>query len=291
MPPLIPIGRRISAGPGWVHRVTRTASGARLDVHHRTGDDRWVAIAAAYWDGLLPGLRGVASSRFAIVHRGRVSGDDGACFFKRFLLRGWRDWLKHWVRSSRARRALVRGEQVRALGFDAPRALCLIEERRRGGVGPTALVSEAIEGARSMREWVHEPAGDEAGALAERRRVLRAFGRAIGAWHAAGLFHGDMSPRNILARREEGRLHCFWLDNEGVRRFARLPMRLRVRNLIQVNKRLHALTRTDRMRLARGYFDEVPLPRSRQKAVLRRVARVRPPVASPRAAAVAAVRS
>jgi hypothetical protein len=254
--------------------VTRTPGGARLRVHHRAGDDRWADLAAAYWDGRMPGLDRVKSSRFAVVHAGPVPPDGRACFFKRFLLRGAADWLKHWVRPSRARRALVSGERIRRLGFVAPVPLCLIEERRCGP-GQTALVTEAIEGARSVRDRVLEPLPAGAGALARRRCLLHAVGGAIGAWHAAGLYHGDLSPRNILCRTAGERLEFFWLDNEGTRRFGRLPERLRVRNLVQVDKRLLPLSRTDRMRLARGYFERVSLPRAARKALLRRVAAAR----------------
>lgn len=279
-------GRPSAVGPGWAMALVRAPSGARLEVHHRAGDDRWPALAAQYWDGRLEGLSRVASSRFAVVHRGRVPPDDQPCFFKRFLMRGWRDRVKRWVRASRARRALLHAEQVRALGFHTPHPLCLIEETLPGRVGGSALVTEAVEDAVSVREPIlrSAPAGD----LGSRRRFLDAFGRAVGAWHAAGLYHGDMSPRNILCRARGGQDEFVWLDHEGTRRLARLRMRLRVRNLVQVNKRLHPVSRTDRLRMARGYLEEARLPRAQARDLVRRVAaatarRVARPV-SPRGA-------
>jgi hypothetical protein len=259
-------------GPGWVCTATRSPEGARLTVHHRAGDDRWIDLATRYWDGALPGIARIKSSRFAIVDAGRVPPDDQPCFFKRFLFRDAADWWKHWVRASRARRALLRGEEIRRLGFVAPEPLCLIEEQRAAGPGLTALVTVAIQGARSMREWIHEPAASTPRALARRRELLRAFGRAIGAWHAAGLYHGDLSPRNVLCRCRDDRVELFWLDNEGVRRFGCLPMRLRLRNLAQVNNRLKELTGTDRLRLARGYFEEAGLSPAVRRDVLRDLA-------------------
>lgn len=258
---------RPAPGPGWVAASVQAGRGRTLTVHHRAGDDRWVELARAYWGGRLAGLEPVASSRFSVIHRGRVPPDGRLCFFKRFLVRGWRDWIKHQVRPSRARRALVRGEQIAALGFATARPLCLIEERRPGGgAGPSGLVTEAIEQAPSLQAWITRP-GDE------RRRMLHALGRAIGAWHAAGLYHGDMTPYNILCRPSPAGWEVFWLDNEGSRLVPGLPMRLRVRNLVQVNKRLAGLSRTDRLRLARGYLDAVGLSPDLARELLRRVAR------------------
>jgi hypothetical protein len=268
--------------------VVTGPSGERLEVHHRVGDPGWPDLAAAYWGGRLPGLERVRSSRFAVVERGRPAGGGPAVFFKRFLLRGWPDRVKHWVRASRARRALRAGETVGALGFGVPPALCLIEERGAGGVRESALVTGAIEDVRSMYEWVMQPRPDLGDTPARRGRLLRALGREVGAWHRAGLYHGDMQPRNILGRERDGRFEFFWLDNEGVRRFATLPPRMRVRNLVQITRRLRGIPRTDYARFARGYFETAGLSCGEARAVERRVARALVEAAAPAAAAARA---
>jgi hypothetical protein len=73
--------------------------------------------------------------------------------------------------------------------------------------------------------------------------------------HAKGIFHGDLRLGNILARQEKNRWRFFFLDNERTRKFYRLPARLRLKNLVQVNMPPPAyMSNTDRMRFFKEYW-------------------------------------
>ncbi|UCD70747.1 MAG: hypothetical protein JSW70_07000 [Syntrophobacterales bacterium] len=230
-------------------------------------------LALAYWQGKLNGLSIVRSSRFAIVHKFSVAPGSLTCYAKRFLIRDWSDWIKHMIQMSRAKRALIRGEEIQALGFSSPRALCLIEECWAVFVRQSALITEAIHDAPNIRDWLNRPELEVANSIQRKRQLLRTFGRAVGAWHEAGLYHGDMRTSNILCRTYKGGFTFFWVDNERSRKFARLPMRLRVHNLMQVNMERRGVTMTDRMRFWKAYLEETHIPTNQQKRVIWKVIR------------------
>lgn len=215
------------------------------EIYQRPREDQWVELALAYWQGKLNGLTVVQSSHFSIVHKFSVMPGSLTCYVKRFLIRDWSDWIKHMIQMSRAKRALIRGEEIQALGFSSPRVLCLIEERRAGFVRQSALITEAIHDASNIRDWLDRPELEVANSIRRKRQLLRAFGRAVGAWHEAGLYHGDMRTSNILCRTYKGGFTFFWLDNERSRKFALLPMRFRVHNLMQVNMERRGVTLMD----------------------------------------------
>jgi hypothetical protein len=262
-------------GSSWWARVARRLPSRRgsIAVYHPPGEERWAELAPAYWEGRLGGLALVQSSRFTVVHRGRAGPGGPDCYFKRFLVRSLGDWLKHRLRSSRARRALGGGERLRALGFLAPRPLCLIEERRLSGVLESALVTEAVSGAANLRDALLRPELAVAGTLDRRRRLLRAFGRALAAWHGAGICHGDLRLGNVLCRELGDGFEFISIDNERTRRGRSVPLRLRARNLIQANMDQGGISWTDRRRVFEAYCAASGLAPDRARWLLRRVVR------------------
>jgi hypothetical protein len=251
--------------PAW-HRVEYSLAGGRLVVEHREGNAVWAEVALRYWRGEMPKLETVASSGWTVIHRGEVEGIAGVFYFKRFLLRDWRDILKHIVRASRARRALMRGEELRREGFLTPKPCCLIEETRGGIVRSSALVAEAFD-APSLLRWISGMPAVSNGSDKEKRDLLRAFAAELARMHESGWHHADARLGNILYRREGETWKFCWLDNEGAKKFAVLPRQLRVHNLMQVNMERTGLSLPDRLRFWRAYVRASGLPRGEARAI------------------------
>ena len=81
------------------------------------------------------------------------------------------------------------------------------------------------------------------------RQRLRALAIAVAQLHRAGFSHGDLRPGNVLAKQDaQGNWHWAYLDNERTQQHRRLPMKLRKKNLVQLNMlRSPNLTRRDRL--------------------------------------------
>jgi tRNA A-37 threonylcarbamoyl transferase component Bud32 len=249
---------------GWV-KVVKKLSRGHLKIFYRPGDEKRVNLAFSYWQGEITGLTRVKSSTDTIVHEGTVMAQS--CYFKRYMMRGVSDRIKHIIRPSRARRDLINEEMIQSLGFYSPRSLCLIEECRAGFVRQSALITGAIKDAPSVSYWINQGFADSPEL---RQRFLKAFGHVAGAWHSKGLHHGDMRLGNILCRFLNGEFVFYWLDNERTKRYAILPLPRRVSNLVQVNME-PGLSPMDRMEFWKAYIEKNSLSTRQEKELMRKV--------------------
>lgn len=253
---------------GWVGVA---ADDQGLKVWHRVGETWWVDAVRRVRNGDLAGWQRVQSAGTSRVYRGQVDPAGGACFLKEYLDRDWLDPLKNLLRPSRARRALLNEEVCRSLGFHLPASRCLVEQTVRGRLVYCALVTDAVEQAPVLRDWLTRPQLGCAGHPAEFHRLLHALGRELGSWHAAGLHHGDLRLGNVLCRREGDAYRFFWLDNERNRKYRKLPLRLRVHNLMRINYEPVGVRGTDRLRAWHAYLETAGLSKDQERLLLRKV--------------------
>ena len=198
-------------------------------------------------------LTTIQSSKFARVYKLTVRFDDvdKGVYFKQYLYRSVWDFIKDFVRANRAERAFKATEMLGENGFDAP-AIIAMGKFRYGLYHTTNfLATLEIEDAKQIYQVI----SDSKLETRSKRKLIRAFGRTIGRMHAKGISHGDLRLGNILARQEKDRWRFFFLDNERTRKFYRLPVRLRLKNLVQVNMfPPAAMSNTDRMRFFKEYW-------------------------------------
>jgi hypothetical protein len=220
-------------------------------------------------------LTTIRSSKFARVYKliVKFDGVDKGVYFKQYLCRSIWDFIKDFVRVSRAERASKATEMLSENGFDAPTIIAM--GKFRYGLCHTTnfLVTLEVEGAKQIYQFVPDNLEDlTEEQLRSKRELIRAFGRTVGRMHAAGIFHGDLRLGNVLARQEKNGWCFFFLDNERTRKFYRLPAWLRLKNLVQINMyRTDALTNTDRMRFLRSYMQENGSIVSKQKALIQKI--------------------
>ena len=215
-------------------------------------------------------LTTVRSSKFARVYKltARFDNTNKDVYFKQYLHRSVWDFIKHFVRANRAERAFKAAEMLGENGFDVP-AIIAMGQFRHGLYHTTNfLVTLEIENAKQIHQFI----SDSKLAARTRRELIRAFGQTVGQMHAKGIFHGDLRLGNILARQEKDRWRFFFLDNERTRKFRRLPGRLRLKNLVQVNMPPPAfVSNTDRMRFFREYLAQNETTKTKKAALIKKV--------------------
>jgi len=203
----------------------------------------------------------VQSSDYTRVFKGTVPFDDREqwLYFKRYLCRSAADFIKHLFRPSRARRAFNASLMLRQNRLDVPAVVGLFEQRRGPFCTDNSLLTEEVEGGRSMVDVLNDLRRDSSdGALVRKRALIRAFAETVGRMHARGIFHGDLRLGNVLAVDEGGNWRFFFIDNERTKKFHRLPSRLRLKNLVQVNLFIHGISDTDRLRFFGSYLAVSP---------------------------------
>lgn len=220
--------------------------------------------------GQAPGWRRVRSSKSALVAQTTLPPH---AFAKIFFARRWYEGIKTLFRGDRAYRSDHRTQALRAAGFSAPAVVL------RGSVrGLPFLITAAAPGeslAVYLDRALHAD-GHATEALRLRREVVRALGREIGRLHQAGFFHTELRTSNLQVDMQLAAGYRFWfLDNEGTRRFKKLPWRRRVKNLAQLNMDHAHLGRTDRMRFLVAYLEATGLRTHRQGLVRQIILRTR----------------
>ena len=214
-----------------------------------TGTVDLAAVAVSMHRGELPpGWRWVVSSPAA-----RVATAQGV-FIKLFLPRNLWEWPKQLLRGGRAARAAREGRRLAELGFLTP-AVC-----GYGTLGLRALGFRALgfrdpgSGARGCSvpgstQWLATRAvpamsfGDFVTGFFDgqperegvaRGPLYRRLGDLVGRLHRVGIIHGDLRPNNVLLGCAEDGVRFYLIDNERNRRYRRLPDKLVLKNLVQI---------------------------------------------------------
>jgi tRNA A-37 threonylcarbamoyl transferase component Bud32 len=126
-------------------------------------------------------------------------------------------------------------ERMCGAGVSIPRTLAWGEERRFGIPVRSFLLTRAVRGARSLREFMRTAA--EGGR--DRASVLRGVGELVWRLHSAGLYHRDLSTRNLLVG-EDGRLFAIDCPRGIANRLAARHAALRRGDLLRLG---HSLLR------------------------------------------------
>jgi len=200
----------------------------------------------------------VRSSKFSSVCKFIVRfGDvEKVIYLKEYFCRSAWDFVKHLFRPSRARRALKAAFMLAENGFESPAIVAMGQCRFAFFTTRNFIATLEVENARSVyQNVVDNQSSLNTGQFQMKRSLAGAFGRTIGRMHAGGIFHGDLRLGNVLARKEQDDWRFFFLDNERTKKFRRLPGRLRLKNLVQINMfEPWAASNTDRMRFFKEYW-------------------------------------
>jgi tRNA A-37 threonylcarbamoyl transferase component Bud32 len=209
---------------------------------------------------------GPGSSVSRVVLGGRSRELDLAVKWNHW--RGWRGALSDLFNGSRATRARLGAERLRAVGIPHPETLALAERRRLGLVTESFILTRFLGGAEPLPAVLPEIRRSPP----QRRRLAYAVGDVVGMLHAAGLDHSDLKHSNLLVTAE---WRIVLLDLDSLARPRRPTWRRRVRALGQLEAFASDLypwlPRTDRARFLRAYFRHQPELCDRRRELVRAV--------------------
>lgn len=237
-----------------------------LRAGHGDDDARWRDVALAHWERAAgPCLQLRRHEWGGETYVARVPADGPAYLFKRYRLAGIR-WLRFLYRCWRGTQARRQHERLRLAGFTVPRLICILEHRRFGITVGALTIQEYVVGAQPLSEFVRRPLPP-----ARRREFSRGLGRALARLHGQGFYHGELLSPNVLWL--EDRAEFCWVDNDRGRHFARIPWRLVLHDLEQLNRFGDQVSRADLWRTWHTYAKELRLPRRIRKRLLRALLR------------------
>lgn len=224
-------------------------------------------------DGGGPFIR-VPSSDYTRVFKYRAYFDGVDCTFylKRYLYHSAMDFAKHFPRPSRARCAFNASLMLQENGFDAPVVVGLFERHCGPFVTDNMLLTREVRNAVPIMQILKDIGNrSEGDTLLTKRDLIRAFAETVGRMHAKGIFHGDLRLGNVLVVKEHLNWRFYFIDNERTKRFHRLPARLRLKNLVQINMFFHGVSKTDRLRFFKSYLESNPNIQDHYSAWVKRI--------------------
>jgi tRNA A-37 threonylcarbamoyl transferase component Bud32 len=214
------------------------------------------------------------SSDTARVFLSKCSYNGTICtvYIKDSFHRSRIDSIKHVFRAGRARRAFYANLMLRDNGVASPEPLVLIEKRIGPFCSESVIVTEGVDEAIAPSTYLKglQIAAGRAD-IKVKRVLLRELGAMIGRMHSHGIFHGDLRHDNVLLQPRPGRWNMYLIDNERTRQFWRIPERLRLKNLVQLNMTGYAITRTDRVRFLAEYAKAACLLPDEKRHIVARV--------------------
>jgi len=108
------------------------------------------------------------------------------------------------LRQSKARRSYLFSQRLIAMGFDAPLPVAYIENTVDGRLRTSYYVNIMLRDAHNVRHWEQRPDADS---------LVDDLAAYLARLHAAGVFHKDFTPGNILVTRDsDGRRHFNLID-------------------------------------------------------------------------------
>jgi len=206
------------------------------------------------------GFKQLVCGKHSEVYRFEVGGR--AFYFKEFLSRGWKEWVKNRFRDARAVRALQGELTLKAAGLQSPPIILIGMHGERN-----FMVTEEIPNATNLYFMITAP---EKYPIPPHRFATR-LGELVGTLHANGISHGDLRWGNILWNGAGTNLNVYFIDNERTVGYPKLPDRLRFKNLVQMAMSAALLPRYLVLRFFAAYLKMAPELRQQKREWLKRV--------------------
>ncbi|MGA2914881.1 MAG: lipopolysaccharide kinase InaA family protein [Sedimentisphaerales bacterium] len=171
----------------------------------------------------LPSSKSANVFKFNLLFKGKVHN----LILKQFSNRSPLDIFKNLLLSCRSYRAFKADLMLRQHGFAPPDVVAVGKKTIAGIPVRNLIITREITDSVPLHKILEINA-------AQRQEIISQFGLMVGRMHAENIFHGDLRFGNVLVKKENDKFTFFLLDNERTKKFKELPLRLRLKNLVQI---------------------------------------------------------
>lgn len=167
------------------------------------------------------------------------------------------DYVYGHLRGSKAKRSLENATRLLELGFGTPEPIAYIEQRRKGRLRESYYISRHISTDGDMRLWLDNP---------EAQAALPELAALMVRMHAAGVWHKDFSPGNIMFRKHDDGTHDFFLVDLNRMKFGVKSKKRQMRNFGTI----YIESMEETAHLARLYADAAGIDREQTELAARK---------------------
>jgi serine/threonine protein kinase len=216
-------------------------------------------IIDTFQDGQRSSFEKLPSSKFAQVFKFNVyfKGKIYNLILKQYLDRSGLDILKNLMLPCRAYRAFKAGRMLKQYGFSSPDVVAAGRKTLAGITIKNFLITGEIRDSTPLYKRLNtEISQKQTSASSAEPQLISQFGQTIGRMHAQNIFHGDLRLGNVLVKNNGNKFEFIFLDNERTKKFRKLPLRLRLKNLVQVCLIPEYINDADRATFLNAYMAE-----------------------------------
>ncbi len=205
-----------------------------------------------------------ADGRLQVVKQGpqrvvyRADLPDGVVYIKYFLVPGWREKLRQWIRRGKGRNEARRAVRLASLGVPTISPIALGERRCRKFLFENYLISPEIPDSVPLDTFVEQilPTMEPKRVAKLRGLLAQTLAELTARLHQAGIVHADFHPGNILVRLDDqDQPQLAMIDLDALRFHDRIGPRAILVNLALLNHYFWIRsTRSDRLRFLKGYL-------------------------------------
>lgn len=172
-------------------------------------------------------------------------------YFKGMDFKSPRDAIKQQLSRSRAIKAFEAELLLQSLGFGAPTTLLTGWRQRRLFLKDNFFtLSAALTDYEDLYTIVAQLGKQPA---FQKRVFIEQLSATIARMHRENIGHGDLRAGNVMCRYSK-EWHFSFIDNERTRKYRKLPERIRIKNLVQLNLLISpVINKTDRQRFFYNY--------------------------------------
>jgi hypothetical protein len=176
-------------------------------------------------------------------------------FVKRVTIGSWLEGIIIRICGSRARKTIGGAKILHQAGFSHPRLIAAFDHLQGGSVRASYVILE----------YLHRPKMLSRFALADgrdfhwRRRLSERLAQTIRSLHDAGCYTRDLQETNLMLEAQRSGLKIYFTDLEDFRWLPRVPRRLRLLNLIHLDRSIgRFVSRSHRLRFFYYYMGDKP---------------------------------
>ncbi len=228
-------------------------------------------LAGGHLDELLhgPDFRIIKRTPRTCAGVARLNGVE--VFIKRVTNNSWLKGITARIFGSRAQRSVRGARLLEHAGFAHPKLLAACEQRQFGAIVASYIITEYLRRPKILSRVALADGRD----FRWRRRLSGELAGMIRSLHAAGCYTRDLQETNLMVEAPGGALRIYFADMEDFRRFPLIPVRLRLNNLLQLDRSIgRFVSRPHRLRFLYSYLG-ADAGRAEVRVMIRRLERLR----------------
>lgn len=201
-----------------------------------------------------------ATSKSSMTSFSLAERDATRVYVKEFSNSGFVKFMETVFYTHRGKRAWKAANRLGVLGIPCAEPVALVERRGFGMLQASYLLMENIPEADQLDDVLRSAYLPVSGRLSrekvlEKRNLIRAGALALRNFHSKGIYHKDLSSKNVLVSLGDGgEPRFFCVDTDSIQFPLRVSLRRRIKNLAQLNGLPGCITRADKVRFYKEYF-------------------------------------